>query len=328
MKYKESIITVGLSPCWDHLCLMDGVDWQEHKLIDQQITLPAGKALNVSRALAWMKTPSTAAGLWGKDDYPQMIRDLAELKRFIKIRFTKVEGSTRRNINIIDTRNQRDMHLRSTSDLSSEKSLKKLRTDLLKCVNKNSICVFAGSLGNSRYLPEVLNIIKSCRDKGAMLAIDTSGSALRTLLKEGGIWLLKPNVQELQELLGEPIKDTSQSLVQAGIRLLDRVDNILISRGENGALLITNDCCYQAQCIDTSHKPISTVGCGDFLLAGFLMDYRRKVDMPQALKSGIQAATARTWGLVDKKSWTKVQKKIKVSIEKIDNPVKNLPKTH
>jgi len=326
MKYKESIITVGLSPSWDHLCLVNGVDWQEHKLIDQQITLPAGKALNVSRALAWMKTPSTAAGLWGKEDYPQMIQELAELKRLIKIRFTKTAGSTRRNINIIDTRNQRDMHLRSTSELSSEKSLKNLRADLLKLVNKNAICVFSGSLGNSRYLPAVFNIIKSCKDKGARLAIDTSGSALNTLLKEGGIWLLKPNVQELQELLGEPIKDTSQSLVQAGVKLLDRVDNILISRGVNGALLITNDCCYQAQCLGTSNKPISTVGCGDFLLAGFLMDYRRKFDLRQALKSGIQAATARTWGLVDKKSWSKVQKNIKVSIEKIDNPAKTLPK--
>ena len=34
---KNSIITVGICPCWDVTCYIDGIEWQEHKKID---TLP------------------------------------------------------------------------------------------------------------------------------------------------------------------------------------------------------------------------------------------------------------------------------------------------
>ena len=42
--------------------------------IDEQVVRPAGKALNVSYALAWMGGESVAAGLWGREDYDEMRR--------------------------------------------------------------------------------------------------------------------------------------------------------------------------------------------------------------------------------------------------------------
>ena len=51
---KNQIITVGICPCWDITCYVDGVEWGDHKKITSQTFVPAGKALNISRALAWM----------------------------------------------------------------------------------------------------------------------------------------------------------------------------------------------------------------------------------------------------------------------------------
>ena len=64
MKKNPSIITVGLSPAWDITCRGKNLNWGGHENIDEQTITPAGKALNVSKALAWMGRESIAAGLW------------------------------------------------------------------------------------------------------------------------------------------------------------------------------------------------------------------------------------------------------------------------
>ena len=54
MKRESKIITVGLSPTWDITSQVENPDWGGHINIDEQTIFPAGKALNVSKALAWM----------------------------------------------------------------------------------------------------------------------------------------------------------------------------------------------------------------------------------------------------------------------------------
>jgi fructose-1-phosphate kinase PfkB-like protein len=54
MNRNFSIITVGLSPAWDILCYGEGLEWGLHREIKTTKFQPAGKALNISQALAWM----------------------------------------------------------------------------------------------------------------------------------------------------------------------------------------------------------------------------------------------------------------------------------
>ena len=68
VEHGKKIITVGLAPAWDIQCRGQGLDWGCHAQIDEQDVRPAGKALNVSRALAWLGRSSVAAGLWGRED--------------------------------------------------------------------------------------------------------------------------------------------------------------------------------------------------------------------------------------------------------------------
>ena len=312
MKYRGKIITVGINPCWDIFCRVDGLEWGEHKQISSQVFRPAGKALNVSRALAWMAVKSHAAGLWGRDDYLQMKQQTASLSRFVKTRFTVVEGRTRQNINIIDQKNNREVHLRSESGLSSKKNLKNLYRDINKMVGLGRICVFAGSLGEISFLPEVLRIVGGCRKKGAKVVVDSSGPMLKAIVGEGGVWLIKPNVEELGELLDEKLTDSPQTLVKAGERLLGQVEHILISRGEKGAILITAEGSYQGQYQGKARNVQSTLGCGDYLLAGFLKGWTQKGDGRMALRTALKAGTAKAWGLSETMPWPKAERKIKI----------------
>ncbi|MHC4586387.1 MAG: 1-phosphofructokinase family hexose kinase, partial [Planctomycetota bacterium] len=274
MNRYSSIITVGLCPSWDTVCRFDGIEWGQHKTVSSADSRPAGKAMNISRALAWMGEKNIAAGLWGRDDFQQMTKAMRPLEKLVKMKMTAAEGETRRNITVVDTVNNREMHLRNKSELASKKSLRKLEADLKAIVKKNSVCVFAGVMPEEEFVGDVVRIIKSCRQRGAEIVVDTYGDALKRILETGAVRMIKPNVEELRELLCEQVTDSPVALVRAGRKLLDKVEVVVISRGKKGAVVVTDKGAWQGRCVGGS-RVLSTVGCGDFLLAGFLKGFNK-----------------------------------------------------
>ena len=315
MRRRSSIIAIGLSPAWDITCCGRNLDWDSHQYIDEQTVRPAGKALNVSKALAWMGQRNIAAGLWGRNDYQQMVTVVRKTWPSIALKMTAVPGGTRQNVTVVDTATNRDMHLRSKSRLASTKTLRKILADLDAIVRRGSVCVFAGKMPDGNLLADVTRLVKLYRDRGARIVLDTSGDALRQIVNTGAVWLIKPNVEELRDLLGEPIKDGPVSLARAGRKLLDKVEIVMISRGVKGSVAVTTEGAWQARCL--SRTPVlSTVGCGDYLLAGFLKAVEEKPDMPRALATATKVASARAWGRREGKTWSQALREIKVAVER------------
>lgn len=317
MKTQNAIVTVGLCPTWDVICRADNLRWNTHRILQSQTIRPAGKALNISRALAWMKTSSVAAGLWGQKDYAEMEEALAGQRKWIALKCTAVPGKTRQNITLLDTGNQREIHLRAQSELATPAALKKLRGDLDRLVQPGDFCAFAGSLPPPVLMRHILPLIQSCRNARARVILDSSGPALRTILQEGGLFLIKPNVEELSELVGEKIPNRVGPLLRAGKTLLPLADMILISRGSQGVLLLSRDFALQARCTHPPRTVISTVGCGDYLLAGFLKGLAEHRAIPDALSPGLQAAAAHAAGLTESRSWRQMQKRFPVNVREM-----------
>lgn len=323
MEISGKIITVGLSPAWDITCRGKNLGWGLHKYIDQQSIQPAGKALNVSKALAWMGQRNIAAGLWGRQDYKHVLAAVRSFWPLIRVKMTALAGSTRRNVTIVDTANDRDMHLRDKSSLASKATLRRLNAALQALVTKNSVCVFAGAMPEDALLDDVIRLVKTCRRCGAKVVLDTSGVPLRRAIDTGDIWLIKPNVQELRQLAGHRVADRPAALVKVGKILLDKVEVILISRGKKGAVLVTKECAWKAytlraSCVGRRKSLSTTVGCGDYLLAGFLKALKDKSDPASALATAVKVATARAWGWTEKKTWAQVKRQIVVESAQIE----------
>lgn len=316
MRVSGKIVTIGLCPSWDTTCRFDGIDWGQHKTVSSASSRPAGKALNISQALAWMGQENIAAGLWGRDDYQQMLKAMRSLGGLVKVKMTAVDGGTRRNITIVDTVNDREMHLRNRSELTSKKALRKLKADLGVIVHKGSVCVFAGMMPEDEFVGDVVRIIKLCRERGAKIVVDTYGDALKRILETGAAWLIKPNVEELRELLGEQVPDNPIALARAARKLLDKAEIVVISRGRKGGVVITNKGAWQGHGIGR-RRVLSTVGCGDYLLGGFLKGLKDRSDAGSALGTAIKVATAKAWGWTDKMPWLDVQSKIKVQVRQM-----------
>lgn len=309
---NNRIITVGLAPAWDIQCRGRALDWGRHANIDEQDVRPAGKALNVSYALAWLGRPSIAAGLWGREDYEPMQAAVQRLG-FVQVAMTPVDGHTRRNVTVVDTQNGREMHLRLPSGLASAETLGRLDADLKKLVFAGDTCVFAGAMPAGDLLDRVAAVVQGCGAAGARIVLDTHGPAFRRLVDAGSLHLIAPNVEELAGLLDREIEDTPGALAAAGRTLLDRVELVLISRGAKGAVLVTASGAWEGR-NETQGRIVSTVGCGDYLLAGFLAGLDGAAAAPAALETGLKVAVARAWGWTQTKTWPEAERMIKTVV--------------
>lgn len=122
------------------------------------------------------------------------------------------------------------------------------------------------------------------------IIVDTSGRFLRASL-EHGVYLIKPNLREFQELAGTAASDDS-SLIEAGRRLIGRgqVEVIALSMGPDGALLITRDLALRANGLPI--EPVSVSGAGDSFLAAMVWSLASNGDLETALRYGVAGGSA------------------------------------
>ena len=309
---SNPIITVGFCPVWDITNYAEAVEWGQHKVISSQTIVPAGKPLNVSKALAGMSVKTIAAGLWGKSDYQQLVEDLSSIIGLVDLKMTIVPGRTRQNITVVDTKQNRDIHLRAESALTTKDNLDVLKNDLDKIVSPGSTVVFAGSMPQEPILDNCLAVIKAAIDKGAKVVIDTSGTALAHSVGLGQVHMIKPNIEELQQLIGQTVSIDLPDIVKQVRPLCDRVKIVLLSMGERGALVVTKDKAVHCIVKPSKNKVVNTVSCGDYLLAGFLSVSND--DMCGRLQRAVKLASARAWGLVEYTNCRSIIKQIEVEV--------------
>jgi 6-phosphofructokinase 2 len=122
------------------------------------------------------------------------------------------------------------------------------------------------------------------------MIVDTSGPALRYAV-EKGLYLIKPNQHELQDLTGEPLEDL-QSWIAASRRLVDaeQVQVVALTLGHRGALLITHDQAWFAEPMPVN--VVSAVGAGDSFLGALVWALASGRNMADAFRYGHAAGSA------------------------------------
>jgi 6-phosphofructokinase 2 len=120
--------------------------------------------------------------------------------------------------------------------------------------------------------------------------VDTSGPFLKAAL-EHGVYLIKPNLHEFQELAGITASDDA-ALIAAARRLIDRgqVEVIALSMGPDGALLITRDIAMRANGLPI--EPVSVSGAGDSFLGAMVWSLSSNGNLETALRYGVAAGSA------------------------------------
>ncbi len=282
-----------MNPAIDRVLEVPRLTIGAHQVARLLTCYPGGKAVNLAKGLSLLGVPCVLTGFVGRDEYEYFARDVAGYQ--ICMDMLPVAGLTRQNITLVDPIARNETHLRDQGFTVSAGELDTLRRKLAGLVGPGAIVVFSGSLPPGVSLEAFADLLAICRRAGAQLAIDVSGPALATAVG-AGCRLIKPNRQELEELIGRNVH-TPQELIAAGLDLAAKVELVLVSCGAEGAYLFTRKSAHRGRCQVAPDRIVNTVGCGDALLAGFLAGLHRQQDHAAALRAAIAAAAATAMSL-------------------------------
>jgi 1-phosphofructokinase family hexose kinase len=316
---ETEIVTVSLNPSMDRAIRIPGLRIGGHLKGEEIARVPAGKGVNVSRAMARMDTPSIATGFLSEnlsDEFAGALKSEG-----IAPEFCRISGRTRENVTLVDPVNATETHIRANGPHISREELDRLRDKIRRLAGKEKLFIFAGSLPPGISTPDFTNLIRVCSDRGALVAVDTSGEALCEAVKEK-LWLIKPNLEELKELRPE----MASHPLEAANSLLDTVEWVLLSGGPEGAWLVGKQELLYGKAENVEQKAIrNTVGCGDCLLAGFVAGARGgnpKDAMSKGLAAATAAALTEQTANFDKAAFEKYFQRITISDLKSNSKVK------
>jgi 1-phosphofructokinase len=245
---------------------------------------PGGKGINVSRALATHGLPTRAVVTVGGAEGEHLVTLLRDTG--IEIVPVRIRGAIRSNITVVEPDGTTTKFNEPGAQLSPEE-LASVFAAVKIAVESADWLVASGSLPPGTPATVYADLVRSLVGSGTCVAIDTSGPALDAVLAAGPT-LVKPNRDELAEVTGRQSL-TIADVVEAATRLRDLgAGAVLASLGGDGAVLVDDDGAIHGR--TPAVLPLSSVGAGDAMLAGFLAGGGKGADaLVEALAWGAAA---------------------------------------
>ena len=255
---------------------------------------PGGKGVNVSRVLSALGEDTVALGFVAGSNgalLQSALHGMGLHTDFIPLE----EGQTRINVKLSGTV---ETQLNAPGAPVFPAALDALLAKLggLACDGTDTVCL-CGSLAPGMSADAYGRMLAAV--ECAYTVVDTTGGALLAALAYRP-WLIKPNREELEALVGETLP-TPEAVIAAAESLMAKgARNVLVSLGGDGALWCGEDGERLYQPAPTG-QVIGTVGAGDSTVAGFVAGWHRYGDAANALRLGVAcgSATAFAHGLAE-----------------------------
>lgn len=298
------IYTVTLNPSIDYVVRLESLVTGITNRTTSEEYYFGGKGINVSCVLAELDLESTAfgfvAGFTG-EAIEKGIRNDKIITDFIKLE----KGISRINIKI---KADDETEINCQGPHIEENELLRLLNKVDR-INDGDTIVIAGNVPNTMPDDVYERILERIKNKKVRIVVDATKKLLLNSLKYKP-FLIKPNRQELSEIFETEV--STEADIEKYAKELQKLgaQNVLISLGGDGAMLIDEFGEKHKQGV-LKEKVINTVGSGDSMVAGFIAGYEKEHSYPYALKLGSACgnATAFLSGLATKEKINELLKK-------------------
>ena len=253
---------------------------------------PGGGGINVARVIDRLGGDVMAifpSGGYTGTRFNDLLNE--ETVQFINI---ETKNETRENLVVFDESTNQEFRFGMPSNEIFENEIENILA-AIKNLNKIDFIIVSGSLPPSISFSIFGKISKIAKSKNAKLIVDTSGEALKHAVEEG-VYLLKPNREELGKLLKiEDLKIEDIEAAAKTIILKKQCEIIIVSLGANGAMLVSKDEVHLIKPPKVEVK--NTVGAGDSMVAGIVFGLSNNLPLQDCLQYGIACGTATTMNI-------------------------------
>ena len=281
------IITLTFNPCIDKSTTVPSLEPEKKLRCTPPKFEPGGGGINVARAIK--KLGGEALAIYPSGGYSGKFLDELLTNEGVNSISIKTKEHTRENLIVLDESTNKQYRFGMPGPLLSTFEWDQC-LDVLAMQDAEFIVV-SGSLPGG--VPSVImkTVAWLANQKKMKLIVDMPGAILKHALNEG-VYLIKPNLNELQELTGktasiEMIEQLSRNMVENGQSRM-----VVVSMGADGATLTSDEGFnrYRAPKV----KKLSTVGSGDSMVAGIVLKLSQGWPPTEAVAYGIACGTAAT----------------------------------
>lgn len=285
---KVRVVTLTLNPSVDVSSSCENVAPEKKLRCTRPRYEPGGGGINVSRALKKLGRESLAcfpAGGPGGLRLSQLLRSEQVTTQEIGI-----DGETRENLTVTEQSADQQFRFVMPGPELSESEQKECVDRIWANGRKPEYVIASGSLPPGVPDDFLARLAERAHEEDARLIVDTSGEPLKRAV-EAGVYLIKPNMREVQSLAKKEIENEDE-LRTLGSDLIKRChcQAIVVSLGAGGALLITGDMTrhYKSPTVPIRSK----VGAGDSMMAGIVYGLTEGKSIEEAVSLGIAAGAA------------------------------------
>lgn len=284
----KTIATLTVNPTIDKSTQVDRVVPEKKLRCEAPRREPGGGGINVSRAIHRLGGISTTLYLAGGPT-GDMLEGLLEEEELTQ-QVISIRGLTRENLIVYETSSTQQYRFGMPGPEIDKDEWEQCLRAITTLEPAPAYVVASGSLAPGMPSDFYRRVAEAVREAGARLVLDTSGEALREAA-DAGAYLIKPNVGELEDLAGHPLKSEEEQVKVARDFIEQGCCNvILLSLGAGGALLIT---AKESSHIRSPTVPIrSKVGAGDSMVGGLVLGLARGMALEEAVRFGVAAGAA------------------------------------
>ncbi len=284
----KRIVTIAMNPAIDKSSRADHVVAERKIYCKPPRFEPGGGGVNVSRAVKKLGGESLllhpAGGLAG-----ERLKELID-EEGLKHQEHPTKGFTRENLVVLDESTGQQYRFGMPGPELRKEEWESFLQKLSAMEPAPDYVVASGSLPSGVPGDFYAQIGRVAKRRGARVIIDVSGEALEQAIQEG-VFLVKPNVREFRELVGQEmgeesqIRAAAQELVRGG-----RCEVLVISLGAAGAMVVSEE--FSRHIIPPTVPIISKVGAGDSMVAGIVISLARGRSIRESTLFGVAAGTA------------------------------------
>jgi 1-phosphofructokinase family hexose kinase len=281
-----AIVTLTLNPAIDQAisveqvvmgglnrCLVDSLD-------------PGGKGVNASRVIARLGHETVALGLVGGVT-GGMLRTRLDAEG-VTHAFDEVDGLTRINVMVLERALTRRTRLYLPGPQVGPTALARIH-ERLAALESGTVVILGGSIPPGIGHDVYRELTRRLTARGVDVLVDASGAAFAAVL-DARPALVKPNVEEAEELLGRPLRSDDEVL-EAAREIRDRgPERVVISQGAEGAIGVDAVGAWKAVAPRVVAR--STVGSGDSMMAGLAIALADGQGLVEGLRLGTAAGAA------------------------------------
>jgi 1-phosphofructokinase family hexose kinase len=281
------IVTITLNTGLDHVLFCDGFEWGRTIRAQSSVLGMGCKGVDVAWILAELGKPALALGWAAGPNGTRM--DAMLVERGVTTDFVWVEGETRLNTVVVDTRRKAQSTITVGGLTMQPEHYRALKDKVAAALADAPCLVLGGSVPASADPAIYVELIEMARGQGVPTILDASGVGLREGIKAGPT-VVKPNRDEVQEWAGRPLPTLADVVQAAQEMLAGGIERVVVTLGREGALAVSAAAAYLIPPIDV--PVVNAAGAGDGFVAGLATMYAEGLSWVEGLRLGAAIATA------------------------------------